>query len=293
MVIGLGALATGSGAVFSSAAFSNSTASSADLRVVVEETLNFEPNEDAVNGDTILGPDQFDDIADVDDFFDDQDTLDSSLETPIAATNGAANENLRLVAAVDFGQTATFSELFTLKNDTSEPVDVGIAYDRNDTDSGFLDNSATGQYGGDIAVNDEGGLSPALSRASYQFVMSDPGPLEFTDGGGSVTGLISPAKNGSFIGDDPEVDQGSADSVVGSGSSGIDARDRPASAVRLDPGEETTVDLVVDTTYDSDVRDALQTQADFGGNGFGTRRATIDLLDGLTVGTLDDPTSSN
>lgn len=42
MVLGLGALATGSGAVFSSAAFASSTAATSDFRVIVEDDLTVE-----------------------------------------------------------------------------------------------------------------------------------------------------------------------------------------------------------------------------------------------------------
>lgn len=301
MVIGLGALATGSGAVFSSAAFANSAASSADLRVVVEESLNFRPNPDAAeDNDNVLGPD---DLGDDGGFFDGNDLDDSEdgafadNDPPLAATNGEANEDLELSAVAGLGDVATFEELFILENDSTETVNVGIAYDRGDSDFD-TDSAAAGQYGDDIGVNDNSGLTPALSRSSYQFSINsftDNSGIDDTDfyAGNQLDDLISPAQNGTLP--DGTSDPGDEAAISGAtyvgGDNGIsNPLDRPADAITIPPGTSVTIDLVVDLEYevDRDVDTAIRDQADIEFNGFGTKRDTVDLLDGITVGTLTD-----
>lgn len=302
MVIGLGALATGSGAVFSSAAFANSAASSADLRVVVEESLNFRPNPDAAeDNDNVLGPD---DLGDDGGFFDGNDLDDSEEgafadnDPPLAATNGEANEDLELSAVAGLGDVATFEELFILENNSTETVNVGIAYDRGDSDFD-TDSAAAGQYGDDIAVNGNSGLTPAIPRGSYQFSVNS-----FVDNSGiddgdfyadnQLSNVISPAQNGTL----PDSGVGSGDesgnaTFVGDNETINNERDRPADAITLSPGASVTIDLDVDLDYDTAVQDAIREQADIEFDGFGTTRDTVDLLDGITVGTLTDDAGSS
>jgi hypothetical protein len=303
MVIGLGALATGSGAMFSSAAFANSAASSADLRVVVEESLNFRPNPDAAeNNDNVLGPD---DLGDDGGFFDGNDLDDSEEgafadnDPPLAATNGEANEDLELSAVAGLGDVATFEELFILENNSTETVNVGIAYDRGDSNFD-TDSAAAGQYGDDIGVNENSGLTPAIPRGSYQFSVNS-----FEDNSGiddedfyadnQLSNVISPAENGTLPADgSPGSESSNSNAIFVGDDTTISApQDRPADAITLSPGASVTIDLNVDLDYDTAVRDAIREQADIEFDGFGTTRDTVDLLDGITVGTLTNGASSS
>lgn len=297
-LIGMGMLAVGSGAAFSNAAFQTSTTPSADLRVVVEEALNFRPNPDAPDdNDNILDTDDFEDFFEGEDIADGEgDAFDGDVETPLAATNGQPNGDLELFAVAGLGETATFSELFILENDSTDSVAVGIAYDRGNSDFD-TDAASTGQYGGDIDVNGEGGLPPAIPRSSYRFVVN-----QFTDGSSVNTssdfiddedngGVISPADNGDVTHDldesgNGEVNSESDASFVG-GDNGIgNFRDRPTDAIILDPGQAVTIDLEVDINYSDPVSENIREVAGISLDGFGSERATVDLLDGITVGTL-------
>ena len=263
MLIGLGALAMGSGAAFTGAAFNTSTTPSADLRVVVEEALNFRPNPDATNADNIVTTDEFDGG-----FFDGEDIDDTEggafegdgVEPPLAATNGEANGDLELFAVAGLGASDTFEELFILENDSTESVAVGIAYDRGNSD--FDTNAAaTGQYGGDIDFDGAGGLVPTIPRNSYRFRVnsftddSDPGADDYLDD--DTDGLISPAVNADTDSDNDftgsEGNKGGAD-FVGEDNGISDKRDRPADAIILEPGEAVTIDLEVDIDYGETVQ---------------------------------------
>lgn len=302
-LIGMGMLAVGSGAAFSSAAFQTSTTPSADLRVVVEEALNFRPNPDAPDdNDNILDTDDFEDFFDGEDIADgdgdafDDDDDDDDIETPLAATNGQPNGDLELFAVAGLGETATFSELFILENDSTDSVAVGIAYDRGNSDFD-TDAASTGQYGGDIDVNSEGGLPPAIPRSSYRFVVN-----QFTDGSSVNTssdfiddedngGVISPADNGDVTHDPGSTGNGETDpstdgSFVGDDNGIANPLDRPTDAIILEPGKAVTIDLEVDIDYSESVRDNIREVAGISLDGFGSERATVDLLDGITVGTL-------
>jgi len=307
MLLGMGALATGSGALFSSGAFANAVASSADLRVLVEQRgIVFRPNDDATDESNV--------VDGTEGFFNGNDGLDeegafSDLEPPLAATNGEPNEDLELSAVVELGDSARFEELFVLENDTERVVYVGIAYDR--ANSNYNDGGGAGQYGEDVSVNGNDGISPGVSRSAYRFEVNsytgDDSNIDLTTddfaGENPENGLISPATNAT----DFNLQSGDEESTnnnltyVGDSDSIANQQDRPADAIRLGPGESVTIDLVVDTSFSEDVQDAITTQSDLSGTipGFGVERDTVDLLDGITVGTIaaqgtDDPyTESN
>ena len=165
-VLGMGALATGSGALFTSAGFQSSTQPDSDLRVVVDQNLQFGANPD-------LDVDGRDDLTDTPGFFDDTDSDDSGVlnetsggafnegnETSGFDDNGTAgfdpnndqdgngfdegfepslplayvegvNDDLVVKAAVPVGTTHTFDSLFRLSNTTGNTIEFGIAYDRD------------------------------------------------------------------------------------------------------------------------------------------------------------------
>ena len=158
-VLGLGALATGSGAVFSSAAFQSSVNPTADMRVVVEDNLVVEagnsfrgsggayledPSEDKFygtgDGSLFSGSDSLDSV-DIDDL-------------PAARVNDDQNGGLYIETAVknrdENGNpiVVEFPDLLRVTNEGTETAEVGISYQpTNDA------------YGADVGVN--GGSVPA------------------------------------------------------------------------------------------------------------------------------------
>ena len=301
----MGLLAAGTGATFSSAAFQNSTTPSADLRVVVEESLNFRGNPDAGVDLADFAPAEDDivNVEDGDDFFDGNDIADGDgevfedIDTPLAATNLGANDGLEIFAVAGIGDEATFEELFVLENDSTEPVAVGVAYDRGNEDFATDAAPEVGQYGDDVVFEGTNRLLPTIPRSAYRFVVnrfgdgSNPTSNNFVgDGSGK---LISPAENaeGGLL--DGESQNESSATFVGDDNGIEDFNDRPANAIVLQPGQEVTVDLEVDIEFEGDVEDVIRSAAGISLDGFGTERATVDLLDGITVGTLTDEPSND
>ena len=260
-ILGLGALAMGSGAAFTSAAFADSATADADLRAVVETNLRVGPGDDAGNEDNITTD------GDKSDFFEggelNDDVFDEEQDPPLAYVDGE-NDELEIKTAVPVGEQVTFSGLLEINNDNIDPVTIGIAYDR-DSDDG-------NQYGEDIDVgdNDEGVLDPEVTRRSHQFRVNEG--LTFREGDETPDGLISPS-----------VDGGSAN--VGSDVTIEQEFDRPANAVVLDPGQSIQVDLEIDLETD---QGAIEDAADLNTNVFGFQQDTVQLISGFTVGTLTD-----
>ena len=301
----MGLLAAGTGATFSSAAFQNSTTPSADLRVVVEESLNFRGNPDAGVDLADFAPAEDDivNVEDGDDFFDGNDIADGDgevfedIDTPLAATNLGANDGLEIFAVAGIGDEATFEELFVLENDSTEPVAVGVAYDRGNEDFATDAAPEVGQYGDNVVFEGTNRLLPTIPRSAYRFVVnrfgdgSNPTSNNFVgDGSGK---LISPAENaeGGLL--DGESQNESSATFVGDDNGIEDFNDRPANAIVLQPGQEVTVDLEVDIEFEENVEDEIRSAAGISLDGFGTERATVDLLDGITVGTLTDEPSND
>jgi hypothetical protein len=249
-------LATGSGAIFSSAAFSNSVSPTSDLRVVVEENLEVRKGP----GFAAADPEYTNESA----FFDGTDIDDSasgafnSSDTPLAYVNDDVNGNLVIKAAQDVGVSSfTFSEIIAIDNQTADDVDVGIAYDRGASPS---------QYGDDV---EGGNLGYDVAQRVYQFQansLTSGDSINYASGSGS---LISP---------DP-----AGPGVTGSNNTISNNNDRPAAAVTIPSGDTLSIDLVVDTASDET---ALEDEAGLSG-GFGEERGTVDILDAITVGTFD------
>ena len=255
-LVGLGALATSSGALFSSAAFSNSVSPTSDLRVVVEENLEVRKGP----GFVAANPEYTNESV----FFNGTDIDDSasgafnSSDTPLAYVNDDVNGNLVIKAAQDVGVSSfTFSEIIAIDNQTADDVDVGIAYDRGASPS---------QYGDDV---EGGNLGYDVAQRVYQFQansLTSGGSINYASGSGS---LISP---------DP-----AGPGVTGSNNTISNNNDRPAAAVTIPSGDTLSIDLVVDTASDET---ALEDEAGLSG-GFGEERGTVDILDAITVGTFD------
>lgn len=251
MLLGLGALATGSGAVFSSATFNNSVSPSSDMRVVVEEDLIVEPGILFRNG------------SDADDTFDpggatppgnetlfsdggvfDGTSVDSSLtvpdDLPAASANDAVNDNLSLEVATSIGTTdqigTTSAGFIQIRNDTTENRDVAIRFDEFGADTTGDQDSNSGQ------------VSESDVISIYEFYDTSDNKIS-TDSVGSVP----------------------SDQTV-------------ANFVTVPSGTVEQVYLSFDTTVaESDIRNAVNsTSSPFGGG-----QDTVDLVDTLGVGTDD------
>ncbi|WP_154018065.1 hypothetical protein [Halorubrum sp. AJ67] len=253
MLFGLGALAMGSGAAFSSAAFQNSVSSDADLRVVVEQNLTIGPGSAFDNigegGKFTDNPNLFNgqDLDERDSGAFDEDTV-----PPLAYVDGE-NEDLDVRMAVPLNDTTTFENILEIDGPVDETVNVGIAYDR------FPDDGDRNQYGEDITLAG-GSLSPEIARQAYQFTVND----DESQGGTR----ISPNNNAEGVGTDETVKQ---------------AYDRPADVVTVGPGETVSLDLDIDTQY---YYEAIRGAADIAPKQFGFQRDTVQLIDGFTVGTM-------
>ena len=146
-VLGLGALATGSGAMFSSAAFSASATSTADFRVVVEDNLVLEAGDSFRNSnDAYLdnpGGSKF--YGGSDDLFSGDSGL-SNLEPddlPAAYANDKTNSDLAVETAVQNFNTFEFDDFLQVTNEGTETREVGIRFNQygEDVNGGPISNS--------------------------------------------------------------------------------------------------------------------------------------------------------
>ena len=162
MVVGLGALATGSGAIFSSAAFASTVSPSADMRVVVGQDFgnnlrveagdifrlpngNFAPSSDSSAVKTVHdtsstnffgGNNELDDLE-VDDL-------------PAAGANDEYNNALSLAVATAVGETATIGNdnagnvgFIQIENNTPDEHDIQIEFDSFGEDVGNASGKVT------------------------------------------------------------------------------------------------------------------------------------------------------
>ncbi|TKX73133.1 hypothetical protein EXE46_14685 [Halorubrum sp. GN11_10-6_MGM] len=147
MVVGLGALATGSGAVFSSAAFSSSVNSAADMRVVVGEGLGNNLRVSAGNifrdndGDFQSANPTSDAVKTAHDISDTTFFASNKLEDlevadlPAAGANNMYNEDLSLAVATAVGETAEIGNggfqdkgFIQIENNTPDDHDIQIGF---------------------------------------------------------------------------------------------------------------------------------------------------------------------
>jgi hypothetical protein len=270
-LIGLGSLATGSGAVFTSAAFSDSVGASSDMRVVVAEDLEVRAgqafNDDGTintsNGD--ITPSNYVEYASNTDFFDPssdpepQGLVDiDSDDLPVATVNrrdSNVNGDVKIQVAVNVDtNSVTFNDILEIENKGTSSVKVGISYDRQGK-TGF----GAGQYGDDVKVG--GNTSNEVTEETVQYV------YQFIGYGGTGTfgnGRISPDEN--------------------------DSGDDPANVAKIDPGAKISIDLELDLDplFGPPVQSHIEDRALTGSNPFQQKRDTVNLLDAITVG-VEDP----
>ncbi|MEZ3163939.1 hypothetical protein ABNG03_03245 [Halorubrum sp. RMP-47] len=166
-VLGLGALATGSGAVFSSGAFASATASStADIGVVVEGNLIVEAgasfrNNNGYNPNTanngFYGDNTSSLFTNLDNNSGNEEQFDNNTVSvdnlPAARVNSGstASNNLNIQVAMpseeDNGDPFkhTFEDVLQVRNEGTEPAEVGIKYSGYGEDVGSQDPVSIGK----------------------------------------------------------------------------------------------------------------------------------------------------
>lgn len=155
-VIGLGLLATGSGATFTSATFQNSTDPASDLRVAVDEELIVEPGSSLRDNDGDYDPSLSDEFygQDNSDFFSQNasevtqgsdESLGSDVnlgDLPAAFVSNDQNDDLTIKAVVEVGKSHTFDELIQVRNTGTDSVEVGVKFQQFGVDTtGDQDNN--------------------------------------------------------------------------------------------------------------------------------------------------------
>lgn len=249
-LMGLGLLATGSGATFTSAAFSSQVSPTSDLRVVVERGLIVEPGKlfrtgDATsevdptavnsvpNGETLretaslfggIGNDGLEDI-DVND-------------VPAAATNDATNDDLSLEVATRLqvdGRIGSEEEGFIqIRNETTTDREVAILFEQFGTDT--------------VGDQDErgGSVSEADVVDIYEFYDSNGNKISSNDVGDAV------------------------------------AEQTVANTITVGAGDVEQVYLDYDTTV---AADDIESAVSGSSGPFGGSSGTADLVDSIRVGT--------
>ena len=209
-ILGLGALAMGSGAAFTSAALENAFEATANFRVVVEDDLLVEAgaafrddddeyrgssnNEEYAEHDGLFAGDELDDL--------DPDNL------PFAYVDEGVNEDLSTAVATGLGdgggKEEGFADLLQVTNEGNTERHVGIAFS---------------QVGED--VYDGGVLSSEIADV-----------YEFYSGSSTNNDQISSTEIDDIDGDDGDVE----------------SQDGPTNFLTVEPGETKQITLQVDTT---------------------------------------------
>ena len=189
-VLGLGALATGSGAVFSSAAFASTVSPSADMRVVVGQEFsnnlrveagdifrnsngNFYPSSGSSTVKTVhdIGSTTFFSSNELDDL--------EVADLPAAGANDENNEGLSLAVATAVGETATIGDgasgdvgFIQIENNTPDNHDIQIKFD---------------DFGDDVT---DDSVTERRVRQIYKFYDSYDNQIS-EDGSGSIPNSIT------------------------------------------------------------------------------------------------------
>lgn len=164
-ILGLGALAMGSGAAFTSAAFENTAAADADFRVVVEDDLVVEPgpafrdSEDNFNPSSGNAEDWARENGDS--FFsgDSLESIDRDDGPKVAAMNNATNSDLEIEVATFLDENAgldqTFEDFLQVRNSGTTQRNVAIGFS---------------EFGSDVSSED---INADDVREIYQFENTD------------------------------------------------------------------------------------------------------------------------
>lgn len=273
-MLGLGMLATGSGAALTSAAFNNSVNASSDMRVVVDKRLEVRAGQAFNDDGTInanngnINQSNYVEYASNETFFENSSNPDpeelvdiDNNDLPVATVNRRdenINEDVKIQVAVNVDTTndsVTFTDILEIENNSTDSVKAGISYDRQGGTG-----SGAGQYGEDVNVdgNTGGEITEQTVQHIYRFIGFGTGTFG--------SGRISPNQS--------------------------NKSDHPADVAKIDPGATIPVNLKVDLSLlfgFIDVQSQIESAATLtGGNPFQRKRDMVDLLDAITVG-VEDP----
>jgi len=261
--ITLGALATGSGAVATSAAISGTVDTSSNINVIVEEQLEVKAG-NAFNDDGTVKSsyqNQYVPYPSNNEFFGNQSSPStdplkdiSRSDAPVATAsprNTTINDSLKLMVAISIENstdTFTFEDFLTIKNTGDDPKPVGIMYDRDYSQCGE-DVVVGGSFQNDLSQHDV--------QHIYRFNTNDP-----------VNGNVQISPDPRSNSDDPENSQ------------------------TVDPGSSIQIDLEIDLTKLTistvlgsatlEPKEHVRGELDRTGS-FGDSIEIVDLLDAITV----------
>lgn len=265
-LMALGALATGSGAVSTTAAIAGTADASSNITAIVDENLEVKAGAAFNDDGTVRSSyeDQYVSYPSNDSFFQSgSDPLDdiSRDDAPVATVSPrdtTVNDELEIKVAISIENstdTFLFEDILRIENNGGDDKNVAIRYDR--------DNEAydpNGQYGEDVNVpgDFENELSQHDVQHVYRFQSFDPA-------------------NGEDLRLSPNPERG---------------EDTPTESKIVEPGDSFQIDLEIDLTEltvntvlgsatlnpKENIRDAIDTTASFGDS-----ITTIDLLDAITV----------
>lgn len=209
VILGLGALATGSGAVITSGAFAGQvTNPSAELQVIADARLLVRAPASPPTKDTASWIDTTA-KSPLDSFSDPAFERTKLPTAQIHDTN--QNDNYVIRAGVKTGESNTFDSIMEIKNEDGVAHDVGINY-------GDYDDGSTHGYGSDVDANTwDTGDASAIDRKDvqemYQFRIPDNADY-LPDSTASGQKLLSPDP-----GDSDDSDKYSETVTVGAGES--------------------------------------------------------------------------
>jgi len=261
-----GALASGSGAVATTAAIAGTADASSNINAIVDENLEVKAGAAFDDDGTVRSSyeDQYVAYPSNDSFFQSgSDPLDdiSRDDAPVATVSPrdtTVNDELEIKVALSIENstdTFLFEDILRVENNGGDDKNVAIRYDR---DNGAYD--PNGQYGEDVNVG--GDFSNELSQHDvqhvYRFQSSDPA------NGTDLRLSPDPTTND---------DEPTESKIVEPGDSfGID--------LQIDLTELTITNALGSATLDpkENIRDAIDTTTSFGNS-----ITTVDLLDAITV----------
>lgn len=261
-----GALASGSGAVATTAAIAGTADASSNINAIVDQNLEVKAGAAFNDDGTVRSSyeDQYVSYPSNDSFFQSgSDPLDdiSRDDAPVATVSPrdtTVNDELEIKVALSIENntdTFLFEDILRVENNGGDDKNVAIRYDR--------DNEAydpNGQYGEDVVVG--GNFSNELSQHDVQHVYR----FQSRDPANGTDLRLSP---------DPTKDD-----------------DTPTESKIVEPGDSFQIDLKIDLTEltvntvlgsatlnpKENIRDAIDTTASFGDS-----ITTVDLLDAITV----------
>lgn len=285
VILGMGALAFGSGALSANAAFQNSVTPDGDMRVIVDEELVVEAGaafrdgsgnyQSTVNNPKFNGTDNKD-FFNVDNSSLSQGQDDGGLggdldksQLPAAHVNDQTNDDLIIKTAVPLGNSPnqwTFPDLLQVRNESTSKVHVGIKYDLFGVDTTNGDGGTQGSYGGNV---------------SEGYVPQDP----TTDDVGVYSFVAGSSA------DDTAVSNKQISTVDGQTQSWSNVSEQDIHKdMKIDAGNTRQVSLQIDLGQSSirtEIENASQTP-----NAWGTGQDSVQLVQRLAVGTQADNDSS-